>query len=73
MLLKMLDNIVLLPEAWILTIELVLSLLLPLGLLLAERGIYGCCFLSVLSFLWHLLKILEAEKTCKASRNGVKS
>lgn len=63
MLLKMPDNIVLLPQAWTLTIELVLSLLLPLGLLLAERGVVWLLFfagfavtlLGVSAFLWHFL------------------
>ncbi|WP_186289538.1 acyltransferase [Methylomonas koyamae] len=63
MLLKMPDNIILLPQAWTLTIELVLSLLLPLGLLLAERGIVWLLFFSGLAvtllgvspFLWHFL------------------
>ncbi|MGZ5000470.1 MAG: acyltransferase family protein [Methylomonas sp.] len=70
MLLKMPDNIVLLPQAWTLTIELVLSLLLPLGLLLAERGSVWLLFFSGLAvtllgvspFLWHFLMGLMIAK-----------
>lgn len=56
-------NIVLIPQAWTLSLELVLSLLLPLGLLLAERGtlwliffgLFGVGFLGVSVFLLHFL------------------
>lgn len=62
-LLQLPQTVVLLPQAWTLTIELVLSLLLPIGLLLAERGIIwlvfftfvAVIFLGVSSFLFHFL------------------
>ncbi len=55
--------IVLLPQAWTLNIELVLSLLLPLGLILAERGsvwligfsLLAVSLLGVSFFLMHFL------------------
>lgn len=55
--------IVLLPQSWTLSIELVLSLLLPIGLLLADRGTAWLVFFSVLAisllnvslFLLHFL------------------
>lgn len=55
--------IVLLPQSWTLSIELVLSLLLPIGLLLADRGTVWLVFFSVLAisllnvslFLLHFL------------------
>ena len=55
--------VVLLPQAWTLTIELVLSLLLPIGLLLAERGLtwlvlfslFAVFLLGVSPFLLHFL------------------
>lgn len=46
-LLKLPSTIVLLPQAWTLTIELVLSLLLPIGLLLAERGTAWLIFFCI--------------------------
>ena len=56
-------SVVLLPQAWTLTIELVLSLLLPIGLLLADRGtawlisfsLYAVFLLGVSPFLLHFL------------------
>ena len=56
-------SVVLLPQAWTLTIELVLSLLLPIGLLLADRGtawliafsVYAVFLLGVSPFLLHFL------------------
>ncbi len=62
-LLKLPPAIILLPQAWTLTIELVLSLLLPVGLLLAERGtfwliffsLFSVCCLDVSPFLLHFL------------------
>jgi peptidoglycan/LPS O-acetylase OafA/YrhL len=62
-LLKLPPSIILLPQAWTLTIELALSLLLPVGLLLAERGTFWLIFFSLLSvccldispFLLHFL------------------
>ncbi|MDP2902160.1 MAG: acyltransferase [Methylovulum sp.] len=41
--------IVLIPQSWTLSIELVLSLLLPVGLLLAQRGILWLLFFAVLA------------------------
>lgn len=57
------DLIVLLPQAWTLSIELVLSLLLPVGLLLAGRGTTWLVFFGLLAtsllgvsiFLLHFL------------------
>jgi len=62
-LLKLPDLIVLLPQAWTLSIELVLSLLLPVGLLLAGRGSSWLVFFGLLAtsllgvsiFLLHFL------------------
>jgi peptidoglycan/LPS O-acetylase OafA/YrhL len=62
-LLNLPDMVVLLPQAWTLTIELVLSLLLPVGLLLAERGTAWLIFFALLAvtllgvsfFLLHFL------------------
>lgn len=62
-LLKLPDLIILLPQAWTLSIELVLSLLLPVGLLLAERGTSWLIFFGLLAtsllgvsiFLLHFL------------------
>lgn len=62
-LLNLPSNIVLIPQAWTLTLELVLSLLLPMGLLLADRGaiwlvffgLFGVLFLGVSIFLLHFL------------------
>ena len=62
-LLKLPDLIVLLPQAWTLSIELVLSLLLPVGLLLAGRGSAWLIFFGLLAtsllgvsiFLLHFL------------------
>ena len=62
-LLKLPDLIVLLPQAWTLSIELVLSLLLPVGLLLAGRGAIWLVFFGLLAtsllgvsiFLLHFL------------------
>lgn len=62
-LLKMPALIVLLPQAWTLGIELIISLLLPIGLLLADRGARWLLFFGLLStsllgvpiFLWHFL------------------
>ncbi len=56
-------TVVLLPQAWTLSIELVLSLLLPVGLLLAERGMIWLIFfvmfavvlLGVSPYLMHFL------------------
>ena len=56
-------SVVLLPQAWTLTIELVLSLLLPIGLLLADRGtawlilfsLFAVFLLGVSPFLLHFL------------------
>ncbi len=56
-------NNVLLPQAWTLKIELILSLLLPIGLLLADRGsvwlifftLFAAMFLGVSIFLLHFL------------------
>ncbi|WP_445370364.1 acyltransferase family protein [Methylomonas sp. HW2-6] len=60
---KLPELIVLLPQAWTLSIELVLSLLLPLGLLLSQRGTAWLLFFSTLAtgllgvslFLWHFV------------------
>ncbi|NJA08268.1 acyltransferase family protein [Methylomonas sp. UP202] len=62
-LLDMPDLIVLLPQSWTLGVELVLSLLLPVGLLLVDRGTSWVVFFSVLAiallgvsaFLLHFL------------------
>ncbi len=62
-LLKLPNNVILLPQAWTLTIELSLSLLLPIGLLLIERGLawlagfslFAVLFLGVCSYLLHFL------------------
>jgi peptidoglycan/LPS O-acetylase OafA/YrhL len=62
-LLKLPDQIVVIPQAWTLTIELVLSLLLPAGLVLAARRIewlivftlFAVIFLNVSLFLLHFL------------------
>lgn len=62
-LLKLPDLIVLIPQSWTLTIELVLSLLLPVGLVLAGKGIrwliffalFAVSFLGVWLFLVHFL------------------
>ena len=62
-LLKLPDTVVLLPQSWTLAIELVLSLLLPIGLLLVEKGILWLVFfalfavtlLGVSPFLLHFL------------------
>lgn len=62
-LLKMPSLIVLLPQAWTLGIELIISLLLPVGLLLADRGTSWLLFFGLLStsllgvpiFLWHFV------------------
>ena len=43
--------VVLLPQAWTLTIELVLSLLLPIGLLLAKQGSLWLCLFSMIAIL----------------------
>lgn len=63
LLLKLPPMIVLLPQAWTLSIELMISLLLPIGLLLTERGSCWLLFFGLLStsllgvpiFLWHFL------------------
>ncbi|PPD30166.1 MAG: hypothetical protein CTY19_16275 [Methylomonas sp.] len=63
LLLDMPALIVLLPQSWTLSIELVLSLLLPIGLLLADRGTVWLVFFSLLAisllnvslFLLHFL------------------
>lgn len=63
LLLDMPALIVLLPQSWTLSIELVLSLLLPVGLLLADRGTVWLVFFSLLAisllgvslFLLHFL------------------
>ena len=62
-LLKLPPLVVLLPQSWTLSIELVLSLLLPIGLLLAERGLiwlvlfslFTVFLLGVSPFLLHFL------------------
>lgn len=62
-LLQMPAEIVLLPQSWTLGIELIISLLLPVGLLLADRGTSWLLFFGLLStsllgvpiFLWHFL------------------
>ena len=62
-LLKLPQVVVLLPQSWTLSIELVLSLLLPLGLWLVERGIVWLVFFTLLAvfclgvspFLGHFL------------------
>ena len=62
-LLKLPDQVVVIPQAWTLTIELVLSLLLPAGLVLAARRIewlivftlFAVIFLNVSLFLLHFL------------------
>ncbi len=62
-LLKLPPVVVLLPQSWTLSIELVLSLLLPIGLLLAEQclawliffSFIAVFFLGVTPFLWHFL------------------
>ena len=62
-LLSLPPTVVLLPQAWTLTIELVLSLLLPIGLLLADRGtvwlifftLFAVFLLGVSPFLLHFL------------------
>lgn len=51
-LLSLPKTIVLLPQAWTLTIELVMSLLLPLGLLLTRRGLIWLIFFSLFSTLF---------------------
>lgn len=43
------DIIVLIPQAWTLTLELLLSLLLPIGLLLSERGTSWLLFFALLA------------------------
>jgi peptidoglycan/LPS O-acetylase OafA/YrhL len=48
-LLSLPDMVVLLPQAWTLTIELVLSLLLPIGLLLAKQGSLWLVLFSVIA------------------------
>ncbi len=48
-LLSLPDMVVLLPQAWTLTIELVLSLLLPIGLLLAKQGSLWLGLFSVIA------------------------
>ena len=60
-LLKLPELVVLLPQAWTLTIELVLSLLLPIGLILAQRGVLWLMFFSVfaVSFLGVSLFLLH--------------
>lgn len=63
LLLKLPELVVLLPQAWTLGIELIISLLLPVGLLLADRGSRWLLFFGLLSttllgvpiFLWHFL------------------
>lgn len=63
LLLKLPSLVVLLPQAWTLGIELIISLLLPVGLLLTERGTRWLLFFGLLStsllgvpiFLWHFL------------------
>jgi peptidoglycan/LPS O-acetylase OafA/YrhL len=62
-LIKLPEMIVLIPQSWTLTIELVLSLLLPIGLLLAEKGtnwliffgLFAVSCLGVSVFLLHFL------------------
>jgi len=62
-LIKLPELIVLIPQSWTLTIELVLSLLLPIGLLLAEKGtnwliffgLFAVSCLGVSVFLLHFL------------------
>lgn len=62
-LLDMPDLIVLLPQSWTLSVELTLSLLLPVGLLLVDRGtswvvffsLFAIGLLGVSSFLLHFL------------------
>lgn len=62
-LLKLPPSIVLLPQGWTLSIELVISLLLPIGLLLVDRGInwlvfftlFLVFFLGISPFLVHFL------------------
>jgi peptidoglycan/LPS O-acetylase OafA/YrhL len=48
-LLSLPDMVVLLPQAWTLTIELVLSLLLPIGLLLAKQGSLWLALFSLIA------------------------
>ena len=56
-------SIVLLPQAWTLTIELVLSLLMPVGLLLIEKGtrwllffaLFAVILLGVSAFIGHFI------------------
>lgn len=50
-LLDMPSLIVLLPQSWTLSVELVLSLLLPVGLLLVERGTSWLMFFSLFAIL----------------------
>lgn len=62
-LLKLPTEVVLLPQAWTLTIELVLSMLLPVGLIVAARKtqwlvfftLFAVLFLDVSIFLLHFL------------------
>ena len=62
-LLKLPSEVVLLPQAWTLTIELVLSMLLPVGLILAARKsqwlvfftLFAVLFLNTSIFLLHFL------------------
>ncbi|MFM8341221.1 MAG: acyltransferase family protein [Methylomonas sp.] len=62
-LLKLPPEVVLLPQAWTLTIELVLSMLLPVGLIVAARKtqwlvfftLFAVLFLDVSIFLLHFL------------------
>ncbi len=62
-LLKLPTEVVLLPQAWTLTIELVLSMLLPVGLIVAARKtqwlvfftLFSVLFLDVSIFLLHFL------------------
>ncbi|ATG91022.1 acyltransferase family protein [Methylomonas koyamae] len=73
-LLKLPENVVLLPQAWTLTIELALSLLLPVGLLLVERGavwlvFFACLVVSLLgvsAFLLHFLLGLLIARNYRA-------
>ena len=51
-LLSLPETIVLLPQAWTLTIELLMSLLLPLGLLLIRNGLVWLIFFSLFSTLF---------------------
>jgi peptidoglycan/LPS O-acetylase OafA/YrhL len=63
LLLKLPAEVVLLPQAWTLTIELVLSMLLPVGLIVAARKtqwlvfftLFAVLFLDVSIFLLHFL------------------